>query len=150
MKSLSILTFLLAIVGCSSPKGYYQFSDLSILNVYQKEKKELYLEVWRGDSFTWIEDVEVVEKDNEIIIRVAYRLNDSGTKFIQNKNGYDIQMVFADERLLEMKIFYQDELGLHQLETKEWNEGLMEPYVIPPLSDPFEQPKAEPAAGGNG
>lgn len=151
MKSIPILICLLVLSGCMGLlKGRYQFSELVTINAYERENKRLYVEAWIGDSARWIADAKVTEKNNEIIFYLTYTMSDPDSEFFWNKKGNAIALILESENLSEKDIYYKDDTGLHPIELKKWDKELLEPYVVPELTDPFKTSKAEPAAGGNG
>ena len=148
MKQIGIVYLILAAVGCGVFRGYYPFNELTTIKAYQKEGKELFLEVWTGDSARWIDDAVVVEKENRVVIRVTYTMSDPSSDFIRNKEGNFVKRILASTDLGNKEVLYQDDSGLHKIEIKEWRSELMEPYVVPELFDPFATPRAEPVDGG--
>lgn len=151
MKYIPAVFCLLALSGCISLlTGRYQFSDFATINAYVKENTKLYLEAWTGGSARWIADAKVTEKNNEIIFYLTYTMSDPDSDFFWNKKGNAIALIFESENLSQKKVYYKDDTGLHQIELQEWDVGLIEPYVVPELTDPFEPSKAEPDAVGNG
>ena len=144
MKALLPVIALLSITSCQLIENKYQYSSFTPIHVYSKENKELFLEFYVLDSMNWISKATVTEKDNQLRIKVYYTPIQTHSAFIRNERGNFISSVYEAEGLDTKAVFYEDEIGLHPIVVEEWNETLLNPYIAPKLTDPFERQTAEP------
>ncbi|MFC5049088.1 hypothetical protein ACFPK9_16030 [Rubritalea spongiae] len=139
MKRFLILLCILSIVGCGTwLKPTYKYEDFSIIKAYQKDDTNLYIEVFTGDSATWLSDAKVSEKDDIIEICLHYTLSEPDTNFITNSNGNSVGLIYSTKHLSKKQILYVDEAGKQELFLHKWNEDLMKLYVSSPINDPLK------------
>lgn len=138
MKALLTIVALLSMTSCQLIEDTYQYDSFSSIHVYSKGNTELFLEFYTLDSMNWISRAAVSEAEGKLKIKVYYTPVEKQSDFIRNEEGNFICKVYESDTLDGKVVFYEDRNGLHPIEIEEWEEDLLNPYVAPKMTDPFE------------